>query len=223
MMENTQTKLVINQFIMVLFLEEIPIKFNKIKLVSTITDEMPIFNKDPFILPLPENAPTDIPRIILNGEQHSCQISFKKIEFFLESTAVSLSDSYDSFSRYARQLANIIILNDFTISRIGFVVRGTIEEAADVFLSANYLHGKRLLAEAFDLGFLLHPEFNKSIINKWVKLNSKDNIINLTLDYNTLQENACELDKDKIDKFFLSLNVEFSKELRELLVYEIIK
>jgi len=74
----------IEQIQLVLFSPGIVIT-NKPKLVSNINDALQgLFDGDLAILPIPDDAPAEIPRIILksNDEKYTLQITTKRVNFF---------------------------------------------------------------------------------------------------------------------------------------------
>ena len=128
---------------------------DKIKLAADLKVKTGnIFDGEPTILPLPIDAPLEIPRIILrsiNGK-YVCNISFQRIDLFLNLGNDGEADIAASIFS-AKEVANKIVsyfVNDISVAigRIGFVATfvGTADSEANLFMKEKLLTKSKLVS-----------------------------------------------------------------------------
>jgi len=186
-----------------LFIKDLNIAgYDKYALIGDLKEKVgSIFDAEPVVLPLPPNAPSDIPRVILNNKEgsYNCNIALNRVDVFKnkpqseEDLKVFLDD----------QKEKTIIVFDFlkekhvVVNRVGFIVTSLVEIEDKT--------GPEYLKEAFVAsGKLDDPRELRMIYNKrendfnhLIKMTTKqDNKLLLQIDVNTIPELMAEADFD---------------------------
>ena len=107
-----------------------------------------IFNDEPLILPIPDDAPKDIPRIILKSTNSSyyVNISLDRLDFNFrvidEGVDLKFEETIDGYLNNIKKIYNLLLNYEHTrISRIGFITRFfvKVEEGAPTFIKDKFL------------------------------------------------------------------------------------
>jgi hypothetical protein len=180
-----------------------------------------LLGSDPLILPLPNDAPPDLPRIIIKDHQgqFQCRVSPGRCDFLFgqvpDTPEQTLGDLFSGYLEYLLSLANALV-NDHKASfhRIGFVPKFLAKlqvssnefirdgfERKDFFQGAHYIH----------IHTLHHMTLDGFEINRWVRVRSArsasdpsdDRAITVEIDMNTNPEIHYNLDADRIRLFCL--------------------
>ncbi|MBW2106361.1 MAG: hypothetical protein JRI26_10150 [Deltaproteobacteria bacterium] len=218
----------IEQIQLVLFSPGIVIT-NKPKLVSDINDALQgLFDGDPAILPIPEDAPAEIPRIILKSrdERYIFQIATKRVNFFYnyrpEDSLIEfpINGLYDKFIYICKSLIEEVHCQ---FPRAAQVTRWAIElpgSGAEYILS-TYLREDALFKDPYDLE--LHCLTKENVAgcktNKWVRIKSarkasdpsENNLLTVLIDINTIAEEEYEFG-DVLLTQFLNRSSNITKE-----------
>lgn len=184
----------------VFFIKEIRKTFNKVNIASVIMSKVNFLDGEPTVLPLPDDAPAEIPRIVLKANNNTCQISLRRVDFIKEFQGEEISDILLDFITASKALSEVL-LNDlgFVINRIGFVVSGYLEADTSAFVKEYYIKETMSKANGFDLGFHFNLEISNTNFNKWVRVNNRENILNFIVDYNTLDNLDAEFGFTEIE------------------------
>ena len=141
-------------------------------------------NGDPIMLPIPVDAPPEIPRLVLKDEKGNIglNISANKIDFFIHPTAEKgkipevYSDLIGELEAIYKNILNALYgSTELAINRIGFVVRGESEiQEAGKQLKEKYLSTKfaKTKWQKIDLGLLKKDNIDKKISNIWFRVSS---------------------------------------------------
>jgi len=208
----------IEQIQLVLFSPGIVIT-NKPKLVSNINDALQgLFDGDLAILPIPEDAPAEIPRIFLKSNDERCilQIATKRVNFFYnyrpEDSPIEfpINGLYDKFIDICKGLIEEVHCQ---FPRAAQVTRWVIElpgSGAEYVLS-TYLREDVLFKDPYDLELHCLTKENVSgcKTNKWVRIKSarkasdpdENNLLTVLIDINTIAEEEYEFGDVLLTKF----------------------
>jgi hypothetical protein len=141
-----------------------------------------LFDGETVVLPIPEDAPAEIPRIVLQSKsnQTSLNISPNKIDFFIKP---GINDSFTSASIesnkiYSSLLETLFKVSSLNITRVGHVfnIEASVENSID-FISDRYLSkintGKNL--QDINFGILKKDTIDKKLSNIWFRVNPSKN------------------------------------------------
>lgn len=164
------------------------------------------FDGDFFSVPIPQDAPAEIPRIILNSEDNSwkLEISLQRTNLiFLKPNLLEIEDPDAlNFSKFAQELFYSYKTDtDVKIQRLAYITEraSVIEDKspsqyiADKYCKDKYLEEPFNNAKQFELHSLKKYHFEGFNINSWVRLKSanlldeqKTPIVQIINDINTL-------------------------------------
>jgi hypothetical protein len=197
---------------------------NKLKVANAINDNLScLFDSDPIILPLPEDAPPEFPRIQMfsKDKRYSLSITSNRIDFIFQYKEEDekvfpipgfLEKFLTIFQYFSENLHT-----QFTRSAIvtNWIIELENISAAEVLLD-KYIQDKTPIVKPYELelhyltkGFAAEFE-----INKWVRIKSarkmgepeKNNLIVFLIDINTIAEKTYEFDKDSLQRFLEQSN-----------------
>lgn len=179
-----------------------------------------LFDGQPVILPIPPDAPPEIPRIILknSNDSYSCNISQNRVDFIFteKGTPRSLSDEKDIFLRYL--LLNVELLKNkqkVSINRVGTAITFLLPllESSNKFINEKFLK-ERLFTDVYEVqfGVLKRLKLSNYEINCWFKLNtlrntedpSDDKAASVTFDINTRPDIYYDLNVEQVTMFYKS-------------------
>lgn len=205
---------------------------NKLEIAQKINESFKnLFDDDPTIIPIPEDAPKEIPRIILSSKNkiYSCNISLERIDFFTKDIGKNGMDEISkSFIENANTLARLLTNFKWDVYRIALISQ--FQKMPNIGIS-NFI--KSLSNEEFINGFfeaqihkLTKMKLDSLNVNKWLRIISQrpkegGELLIIKSDINTevveIKENIDEL---IINKFFkLALN-ETEKTIIDLNKYD---
>jgi len=202
----------------VLFIENFAFR-NKLGIVSKINEVVDnLFDGDPTMLPLPPDAPPEIPRIQLkdSGPIYSLNFSPTRIDFFYNEPGKP-ERNFDSLKDdYLKYFFNIVkLVKDeyrLSISRIAIVVKATseIETGSNLLIHENFLGGKPFFRNtyALEIHALEKATMNGYEINRWFRIKTaraktgEDNILFVEIDINTLQDKPRDFGLEEIKDFY---------------------
>lgn len=182
----------------VLFIKEFTKRFNKVTVCATLLDAVPELDPDSAtILPLPDDAPAEIPRVVLKGSGYECQVGLQRTALvYSAEDAGIIKEFLPEFLNKGKDLSKIIIEElGFVVSRIGIVIEGIVGEANPIeFLNRYYLKNDLSLDNEVELSLLYHPVLNGLLFNNWLRLYHRGNKLTFLVDYNTVEQNEEELE-----------------------------
>lgn len=189
-----------------------------------IHDTMGLFDGDQIILPVPNNAPAEIPRIILKNknESYSLNVGLNRIDFFYNEIVLKdnlptkeLSKLEQDFRKKTNSIVQTILnIASTRIVRLGFIVtlQSGVSGKASSFISEKYLKQKKSTQDVYDLnlGILKKEKIGHTVSNIWFRINPfrkegdplDDKMITVQFDVNTLVEEMLNFSLDDINKYF---------------------
>lgn len=181
------------------------------------------FNGDPVLIPVPNDAPLDIPRVILNSidKAYSCNVALNRTDVFYnvpDDSEINLNVLLQTQKNNSLKLFNFLKSKSATINRVGFVVnidfimveendKNSFDYLKEHFFKNDKLKDpKELLLRYNKLGS--SPKFE---MNNLITIQSRrSDIIAVQTDINTLAE--------------IMINSDFSKDdFEEIINYSIDK
>jgi hypothetical protein len=197
---------------------------NKLKVANAINDNLScLFDSDPIILPLPEDAPPEFPRIQMfsKDKRYSLSITSNRIDFIFQykeedEKLFPIPGFFEKFLTIFQYFSENLH-TQFTRSAIvtNWIIELENISAAEVLLD-KYIQDKTPIVKPYELelhyltkGFAAEFE-----INKWVRIKSarkmgepeKNNLIVFLIDINTIAEKTYEFDKDSLQRFLEKSN-----------------
>ena len=180
-----------------------------------------LLGRDPLILPLPDDAPSEFPRIIVKDHQgqFQCQIGLGRCDFLFGQTPdtpeQTLDDLFSSYLEYLLSLASVLVNNHkASFHRIGFVPKllAKLQISSNEFIRGGFTRKDFFQgAHHIYVHTLHHITLDGFEINRWVRVRSArsvsdpsdDRAIAVEVDMNTNPEIHYDLDADGIRLFCL--------------------
>lgn len=170
------------------------------RLVSTFAD---LFDGDTVAIPIPEDAPKEIPRIILNSAdgRFKLQVAQNRVDFFRyrrnDDTEMDASQILDVSSRVLKEYRDC---THSIVGRLALVVVRSLENKNPGFALASHFCKDKWTAtlfsrpDKFEVHSHRHYPLHKFNVNSWVRCKTgflaenNEPIILVTQDINTLAE-----------------------------------
>lgn len=191
----------------------------KLDLASSLKTSISALDGDPLIMPIPDDAPSDIPRIILTSKnkEYSLNLSPKRVDFFYNNLS-SKSTTYDNFTKEMIKTIKIIdetlrTNHSATINRLGLIVdfeldkKNAIRYAKD-FFNKSFVFKDNLLEEQIHL---LNREIKEGFrFNNWIRIiaqthNEKMPKVIISNDINTLVREDKTFSNVEVNKFYTQM------------------
>ncbi len=141
-----------------------------------------VFDGSPTILPIPDDAPQEIPRVILNTKNgvFTCNIAINRVDLIYKSQII---DEYDSFGKFLKDFSILIdkliqgtfLLIEGNLNRVGLIINYAADPKTNTidFLRSNFL--KRSNKEEKDIQ--VHKRYEAKLvnlkINNWLRIISR--------------------------------------------------
>ncbi len=190
---------------------------NKITVANELKSSLiKIFNGEPLILPIPDDAPPEIPIIILKSKDESfaLNIARSRIDLFFKNIR-NADISVDSVSSDLLALINDIsriLFKKFscTINRMGTIATLSLDKEDSVTDLVSHLDGKYFNASGkceAQVHLLSKEDLGEYQVNNWVRVVAQDHEprndkLLVVTDINTQREAIRNYDLDKIIHFF---------------------
>lgn len=190
----------------------------KAKLVGELDEKFSsVFNGDPFILPIRDDAPAEIPRVVLKSKDEGriLQISLNRLDLFFNYRPGSeLQFPNKSIQDIFIEIFKLFKTNfGINFDRIGFISQWLVDvdgNKVSKFMAEKYIKDNFDLSKVYNLNINL--EFRDKIedfeINKIVQVSPaintfhKDKVFLLFVtDINTIKEKEITITEDSINKF----------------------
>ena len=193
---------------------------DKLKMANAINDSLSgLFDGDPVILPLPEDAPSEFPRIQLRSkdERYSLSIAKGRLDFIFrylkdeEKTLFPVPDLFEKFLVIFRYFKENIH-TQFT--RCAIVTNWLIElreSPGAEYLLLKYIRSEVPISKPYELElhYLIKDLIAGFEVNRWTRIKSARKIsepklnkfVVFHIDINTLAEKMYEFDKDSLQRF----------------------
>ncbi|MDP2645316.1 MAG: hypothetical protein Q8P24_10280 [Desulfobacterales bacterium] len=209
--------------------------FSTYKILKTVIEaSSELFDGDPIVLPIPDDAPREIPRIILKKKDNTMKLELSPLRFNFFRTKTGDGDEIlvDEFLTIASKLLSEMVENiEGDVVRMAVVLERFCPNEEPPSVIADHFCKSSFISEPFDRpsGFELHSlkkyKFLDSFeVNSWVRIKSGIShyekelhrpVIVAHQDINTLAElmdTTIYIDED-ISKFFNNIFTEFDKIL----------
>lgn len=210
---------------------------NKLDFANTVNERVKdIFDGDPILLPMPIDAPSDIPRIILasRDQRYRCNISVSRLDLLYNHQGKPDKELNDLREEYLTILSHIaeIVTGELkaNVSRLGFVV-GSLAFLADPveFIKSTFIReGVFKDPRRLELHVLDRITWDKLEINRWCRLSQVEmgeatgpsKALSVVFDINTIPEKRYEFVADSIIAFCDQASTYISDSLKSLIPIE---
>lgn len=156
---------------------------DKLTLTGNIRKESDnLFSGEPLILPVPDNVPNEIPRIILKDKKGgiNLHISVNKIDLHIRDSILteSVPGVYSKLDKsllevYRSVLKALFSATSLTVNRVGFVIVGEVEvKNASTYITNKYLTKDIKMTGWLDanVSLLNRETIDKKESNVWLRL-----------------------------------------------------
>ncbi|MBM3118488.1 MAG: hypothetical protein FJ006_02885 [Chloroflexi bacterium] len=170
-----------------------------------------LFDGEPLVLPLPSDAPQEIPRIVLRDKEdrYSCNISSSRLDLFYRKKDPSQKwvDLRDEYLGHLSVVSRALLTNlRVDITRLGSVAEFAVPMDANpnsiirkIFLKEGALVGEH----ALQLHILHRQSWETTEINRWIRLIGEEGaMLRVIVDINTLPEKRYNFDVQGIESFY---------------------
>ena len=187
-----------------------------------------LFDGDPLVLPLPSDAPSEIPRIVVKSKdaRYSCNVSGARVDFFYREKEPSQKwiDLRDEYHRHLLAISQTVVETLRTsITRLGSIVEFyvPIGVSPSVAMRQAYLKEGILPGESqIQLGVLHRQSWETIEINRWIRLTGKEgeSALRVVVDINTIPEKKYDFDVDSIESFYNRVSSFFVADLEKIVL-----
>ena len=206
---------------------------NKLELASILHNETKIvFDGEPIILPVPDDAPSEIPRIILTSKdnEHKCHISKERVEFIYSNEANpdrEVSELREQFLVTLGDIAKVVKSSwKAEVYRLGFVINSVSHYEAPVeiiktkFIREGVLnHPRRLEVFVLDRMTWDNLKINRGYrVSTLIKREGKEErkLLSVNFDINTIPEEKYSFDTESIVAFYDKAILHIGESLKSL-------
>lgn len=171
-----------------------------------------LLDGEPLMLPLPSDAPSEIPRIVLKSkdERYSCNVSGDRLDLFYRDKKpsrrwIDLRDEYfQHLCAISHTLAETLRT---TITRLGSIAEFEVPTSTSPSLTIRrtYLKEGILPGEKeIQLAVLQQQSWEAVEINRWVRLRGKEeeSVLRVVIDINTIPEKKYDFDVASTESFY---------------------
>lgn len=181
-------------------------------------DVSTIFDGEPTVIPIPDDSPFDIPRLILKSKSEifSSNISPIRVDIFSDFSKIdsdkennggkTSTKKFEDQIRNSMAILNKLIKDNESVYRIGFSVILEISQIEDIDfikkIESSYLKDKTEELKEISLTLNRRGEFNNVPLNNIVNIYSnKKELMALTIDINTATEDSFSFDLSYLNDF----------------------
>lgn len=187
-----------------------------------------LFDGEPLVLPLPSDAPLEIPRIVLKSKQerYSCNVSGVRLDLFYREKDPSQkwTGLRDEYLQHLSAISQTVVKTlRADITRLGSVAEFEvpISESPSLTMRKAYLKVGILPGECqIQLGVLHRQSWETIEINRWVRLTGKEgeSALRVVVDINTIPEKKYDFDVDGIESFYNRVSSFFIADLETIIL-----
>lgn len=171
-----------------------------------------LFDGEPLVLPLPSDAPLEIPRIILKSKDdvHSCNVSAERLDLFYRAKQptrkwIDLREEY--FSRLSLISQTLVETLGVHVERLGSIAQFDVPvgQGASSIIRKAYLKDGILPGQhEIQLGVLDRQSWETIEINRWIRLrgHEEESTLHIIVDINTIPEKKYDFDLKGIESFY---------------------
>ncbi|MFN2341461.1 MAG: hypothetical protein ABR547_09355 [Halanaerobium sp.] len=197
---------------------------NPLRIASKIQEKIPVFDGEPYVLPV-KDAPPEVPRIILQNEKETIKLEIS----FQRATLIITGDAENKFEAVNDILDTLVelIYNEFNwkLKRLGRYATEKIvfSDSSIKYLKNNYLQVDKFAdTEQLNLHWLKKERFVGENVNLWTKINTPEGSqrkeIKLTVDLNLVEDEKRQLSAEFCKEFFQKSNQKINAQFQETLV-----
>ncbi|MBU3979476.1 hypothetical protein KJ980_03955 [Patescibacteria group bacterium] len=186
-----------------------------------------VLDGEPLILPIPDNAPHEIPRIILKSknEEYELNISLSRVDFIFNNksnAAIQYKKITEAVMKYLAKLSKVLIdKHSMSTNRTGLIVTfGSDVKVIDKVLELFNVEFKDIKnKQEIQLNLLQKQTVGEFNVNNWVRIiaqkhdTSRQNYILLN-DINIDIKDKKDLTSDLINKFYNTMFNEIVKNIK---------
>jgi len=190
---------------------------NKLDFATKLVAAIKHFDGEPALLPIPSDAPTEIPRIILKSKDTKfiCNVSLQRVDLFFNPKTEQeqdFSNLMKSIEGVLKKTVSFFETSKIKINRAGVSVNliKDLEEGSNNYLCKKYLK-TGLIADSSELELHILNKFDlkKFKINRWIRIKTlreksvpeNDKLLSINIDINSLQEIAYDFIAEDFDIF----------------------
>ena len=187
-----------------------------------------LLDGEPLVLPLPSDAPSEIPRIVLKSkdERYSCNVSGVRLDLFYREKNPTRKwiDLRDEYLQYLLGISHTLVETlRATITRLGSIAEFVvpINTSPSLILRRAYLKEGILPGDReIQLGVLHRQSWETIEINRWVRLTGKEgeSALRVVVDINTIPEKKYDFDVDGIGSFYNRASSFFIVDLEKIVL-----
>ena len=206
---------------------------NKLELASSLHNETKmVFDGEPIIMPVPDDIPSEIPRIILTSKdnEHRCQISKERVEFIYSNEANpdrEVSELREQFLVTLGDIAKVVKSSwKAEVYRLGFVINSVshykdpVEIIKTKFIREGVLnHPRRLEVFVLDRMTWDNLKINRGYrVYTLIKREGKEErkLLSVNFDINTIPEEKYSFDTESIVAFYDKAILNIGESLKSL-------
>lgn len=188
---------------------------NRLSVASLIQKGLsPKLSGTPAILPIPDDAPLEIPRITLTSldERLICNVAATRIDLIHRDiiSNKTVEKNQKEFSENTKKLTRIILEKlSAGLYRLGLVITYKAEPSINgtELLKNKYLNNPKDASVELQVHKLSIEKIKRFRVNNWIRLISKKEAKNIkpfliVSDINTLQAVKCQMDIKNTEEFF---------------------
>lgn len=187
-----------------------------------------LFDGEPLVLPLPSDAPSEIPRIVLKSkdERYSCNVSGVRLDLFYREKNPTRKwiDLRNEYFQHLLAISHTLVKTlRATVTRLGSVAdfEVPIDTSPSLTLRRAYLKEGILPGEhEIELGILHRQSWETIEINRWVRLRGKEgeSRLRVVVDINTIPEKKYDFNVDSIESFYNYISNFFIADLEKIVL-----
>lgn len=196
----------------------------KLALLEKITEKCgELLNGEPTLLPIPLDAPLEIPRLQLNSKDNSFfwGISMLRSDLKFDESGEpnkKISDISEKLFKYFNEILTLYTEEfDWGIGRLAFVVNyfSELNDRASDFITSNFLRDMPVF-KSIELSFLKKDNIGGINVNRWLRMKcaeKNDHLLHLLFDINTHAEEKLNLNVEQMMDLFDNFILYIEKEI----------
>lgn len=187
-----------------------------------------LLDGEPLMLPLPSDAPSEIPRIVLKSkdERYSCNVSGDRLDLFYRDKKPSRKwiDLRDEYIQHLSAISHTLTeTRRAIITRLGSIAEFEVPISTSPSLTIRKAYLKEGILpgeQEIQLGVLHRQSWEAIEINRWVRLRGKEgeSVLRVVVDINTIPEKKYDFDVASIESFYNYVSSFFVADLEKIIL-----